>query len=282
MNSKKIFVILELFITFGLLAQEANLTMKPIAKSKYNLEANYQSSSYQNTTGMEMKMNISYGAKAVMEIEEVASNGSFTVLSTWKDVKITFFALGKDTVVNHYDNLNIETRTVYDKSGKIIKSERIDGSPSTDIAVLTIEQIGLIMKLPILSAKPTQQGEKWEWCTTDTIKNSRSPYATTIDLTDEYYFAGTETKDGVEYYRVNASGLRKVAGEGVQMGIEIRIEGTGMSESYSFLDKKTLFPVFIEEKVGLDTSSMIISVAQSKAIPATQNTTTTIKFTEIK
>lgn len=280
MNPKKLLALPALFIALGLLAQEANLTMKPAAKSKYNVEVTSLVDITQNMGGMEMKVKANSVAKAIMEIEEVTPDGNFTLLSTWKELKAFSSAMGKDTTLN-YDNLNIAIRTVYDKSGKIIKTELIDKSSSTDIGVAAIEQFGTSMKLPVLSAKQTQKGEKWEWSTNDTIKTPQSPFAMAVEVTDEFYFAGTETKDGVEYYRINASGPTKVKGEGSQMGMEMSIEGTGTSESYSLHDKKTLFPVFIEGKIGQDMSIMV-SGAQSMAIPMTQNTSTTTKFTEIK
>lgn len=230
--------------------------------------------------GMEMKMNSSSVAKVVMEIEEVTPNENFTVLSTWKEIKSTSSVMGKDTTVN-FDDLHLEMRTVYDKSGKIIKNERVDKSTSSDPIFAMVEQMATGMKFPILPAKTVKKGDTWTSNRNDTIKPVESPFEMIINAEDKYTYAGVETKDGKEYYRINIEGPTKVSGEGSQMGMDMTIEGTGVNEGYLLLDKTTLLPAFVDEKVGLDMSIMI-SGAQSMAIPMTQNTSTTTKFIEIK
>lgn len=281
MNSKKLLVIPALFIALGLLAQEANLTVKPVAKKKYDIELNSLTNVVQTMSGLEMKAHSDYTAKAIMEITEVTPNGNFTVLSTWKELKATTSAMGKDTTVTA-ENLNMVLKTTYDKAGKIIKSERVDTSGSSHPAIAMAEQFATGMKLPFLPSKTVvQKGETWTSHRNDTIKPVESPFGIIIDAEDKYTYAGIETKDGKEYYRINIEGPTKVSGEGSQMGMDMTIEGTGTNEGYLLLDKTTLLPVFTDEKVGLD-MSIIISGAQSMAIPMTQNTSTTTKFTEIK
>lgn len=280
MNTKKLLIVPALFIVLGVWAQEANLTIDPVAKKKYDIELNSTTNVTQNMGGMEMKMNSSSVAKVVMEIEEVTPNENFTVLSTWKEIKSTSSVMGKDTTVN-FDDLHLEMRTVYDKSGKSIKNERVDKSTSSDPIFAMVEQMATGMKFPILPAKTVKKGDTWTSNRNDTIKPVESPFEMIIDAEDKYTYAGVETKDGKEYYRINIEGPTKVSGEGSQMGMDMTIEGTGVNEGYLLLDKTTLLPVFVDEKVGLDMSIMI-SGAQSMAIPMTQNTSTTIKFTEIK
>ncbi len=280
MNSKKLFIIPALFITFGMFAQEANLTLKPVAKKKYDIEFNSTTNVTQNMGGMEMKALSAYTAKAIMEITEVAPDGNFTVLSTWKDIKASSSAMGKDTTVS-MENLNMVMKTTYEKSGKIIKSERVGTSGSSDPAMAIMEQFATGMKLPFLPPKTVSKGYAWTSHRNDTIKPVESPFSMIIDAEDKYTYAGVETKDGTEYYRVNIEGPTKVSGEGSQMGMDMTIEGTGANEGFLLLDKTTLLPAFTDEKVGLDMSIMI-SGAQSMAIPMTQNTSTTDKYKEIK
>lgn len=280
MNVKKLIIIPALFIASIVCAQNVNLTMKPVAKSKYNIEVTSQVDVVQNMAGMEMKVNGSSVAKAVMEIEDVAANGDFTALTTWKEIKSSSSAMGVDTTMN-FDNLNLVMKTVYDKTGKIVKNERISTETSSDPGLAMIEQIATGMRLPMLAAKTVKKDEKWSSNTNDTIKTPQSPFAMVTDITADYSFIGTESLEGVEYYRVNVSGPIKVSGEGSQMGMDMHIEGTGSNEGYSLHDKTTLFPALIEAKVGLD-MSIIVSGAQSMAIPMTQNVTTITKFTEVK
>lgn len=279
MNSKKLFVIPALFIVLGIFAQEADLSMKPIAKSKYNIEVNSLINITQSMSGMETKAQSAYVAKAIMEIGEVTHNGNFTVLSTWKNIQATTSTMGKDTTVTA-DNLNVVVKTTYDRAGKIIKSERVDTSVSSEPAMI-LEQFATGMKLPFLPFKTVIKGYAWTSHRNDTIKPATSPFGLIIDAEENYTYAGIETKDGKEYYRINIEGPTKVSGEGSQMGMDMTIEGTGANEGYLLLDKTTLLPTFTDEKVGLDMSIMI-SGAQSMVIPMTQNTSTTAKYTEIK
>lgn len=280
MNAKKLLVIPALFIALGMLAQEANLTMKPVAKSKYNLEINSQVNVTQSMAGMEMKVNASSDAKAVMEIDEVASNGNFTTLTTWKEIKTTSSAMGVDTTMN-FDNLNLVMKTVYDKSGKIIKNERVSASESPEEVIAMAEQMASGMKFHILPTKVVVKGDSWTNNTNDTISMAQMGMQMISSTEDKYTFAGTETKDGAEYYRVNITGPAKVSGEGSQMGMDMTIEGTGMNEGYSLLDKKTLLPVEMSGNLGLD-MSVIVSGPQSMAIPMTQNVITKIVITEVR
>lgn len=280
MNAKKLFIVPVLFIALGVWAQEANLTMKPVAKTKYNVETSSLMDITQNMGGMEVKANGNTVAKAVLEIEEVAANGNFTILSTWNEIKATSSAMGKDTTMN-FENLNLAIRTVYAKSGKMLKNERVGESTSNDPVFAMVEQMATGMKFPVLPVKTVKVGETWKSQTEETVAPAGSPLAMKVEATEECSFAGTTTKNGIEYYRINVSAPTKVSGEGSQMGMDMSIEGTGMSESHSEHDKKTLFPTFIEGKVGLDMSIMVTG-AQSLAIPMTQNVTTRTTFTEVK
>lgn len=280
MNSKNLFIIPLLFIVFGAFAQEANLTIKPVAKKEYDLNLQSLTDITQTMAGMEMKASIAYIVKAVMEIKEINSNGDFTVLSTWKDIEATSSAMGKDTT-SRAENLNVVMETVYDKSGKIIKNNRIDTLGSTDPFVAMIEQLAKNVKLPILPAKTIKKEDRWQSYTNDTIQTIEFPLAMIVQTEDEYSFEGAVTENGVEYYRINKSGPTKISAEGALEGMDMHIEGTGMSESYSLLDKATLLPVRMEEKTGMD-MSIIISGPQSMAIPMTQNTETKIQFSEVK
>lgn len=280
MNAKKLLIIPVLLITLGTWAQEANLTMKPVAKKKYNVELNTQTDVTQSMQGMEMKMGATSFAKAVMEIEEIAANGDFTVLSAWKEIAVTSSAMGKDTTIRA-ENLNINMKTVYDKSGKILKNEQVGTTEKSDMATETIKQIAKNLKFPILAAKYVKKGDTWKFVTNDTVQTAESPFAMTVNAEEQYSFTGTETKDGSEYYRIDVSDPVKVSGEGSQMGMDMSIEGTGTNEGYSLHNKTTLFPALIHSKMGLDMSIMV-SGAQSMAIPMTQNTSMTVTFTEVK
>lgn len=280
MNLKKLFIIPALLLACSVMAQEANLTVKPVAKKKYNVEVNSLMEIVQSMSGMEIKVNTSSTGKSVMEIESIAPNGDFTVLSTWTEIKAQSSAMGKDTTMN-FDNLNLKMKTLYDKTGKIVKNERVDTTSGSNPAIAMVEQMATGMKLHILPAKTVKKGDTWTSNTNDTIHPMDAPFSMIVETKDTYTFAGNQAKDGKEYYRVSVTGPTKVSGEGSQMGMDMTVEGTGINEGYSLLDKTTLLPVFMEGKLGMDMNIMV-SGAQSMAIPMTQNVTTTVTFSEAK
>lgn len=278
MNVKKLCIIPLLLVACSIMAQEANLTLKPVVKKKYNVEVQSKMDITQNMGGMDMKINAASTGKAILEIESVATNGDVTIVSEWKELSAQTSAMGKDTTMN-FNDLKLRMRTTYDKTGKIIKNERLDSTKTA--AAGMIEQMATGMKLPILAGKMVKKGEVWTASTNDTIQPMGAPFSMVTELKDQYTFVGTETKNGKEYYRVNVNGPIKISGEGSQMGMDMRIEGTGVNDGYSLLDKTTLLPVFSDGKVGMDMNIMV-SGAQSMAIPMTQNMIVTITFTEAK
>lgn len=280
MNLKKIIILPALFIAFTALAQEAELTMKPVAKSKYNVEVNSQMDMVQTMQGMEIKINTESTGKAIMEIESIAENGDFTTLTEWKELRAKSSAMGQDTTMN-FDDLNLKMRTVYDKTGKVVKSELVDSISADNQVASMVKEMASGMRFYILPAKKINKGETWEDKTEEKMQPSGSPFAMSIDSEQQYTYVGAESKDGVEYYRINVSGPISITGEGSQMGMNMNIEGTGMSEGFSLLNKSTRMPMYMDGRMGLDMNIMV-SGPQSMAIPMTQNIVTEITFTEVK
>lgn len=274
------FSFLFLFIALAITAQEVNLTLKPVVNKKYDLIIKSRSDITQTMAGMEVKVKTSYTANAIMEIQEVNSNGDFSALTTWKDYKFTTSMMGNDST-QEADNVNVLFKTKYDKSGKTLNSKIIETKGATNAAITILYQLAKNMKLNILSAKPTKKGDSWQIQSRDSIPASELSMAMIIDKEDNYQFEGSITEDGVEYYKIICSGPMKILGDAKQAGMDMHIEGTGMTEGISLIDKTTLFPVRIQDRSGLD-MSIIITGPQSMAIPVNQNTETVIQFSEIK
>lgn len=280
MNFKKLILIPALAIAFAATAQEADMTMKPVAKSKYNVDIEMQMDLVQTVQGMEMKVNSNSTGKAVMVIESVADNGDFTVLTEWKNLRAHSSAMGQDTTMN-FDDLNLKMRTVYDQTGTIIKNELVDSVSSQNPAAAMIEQMATGMKFHILPAKKVKKGETWNSKTSEDMQPAGSPLAMKIESDQSLTYTGNETKNGNEYHRITASGPITITGEGTQMGMNMSVEGTGMNEGFSLLDKASRMPMYTEVKLGLDMNIMVAG-PQTMAIPMTQNMLSTITLTEVK
>lgn len=280
MNAKKLLIIPALLIALGAWAQEVNLTMTPATKTKYNIEINSVMDISQNMSGMEIKINGTNEIKATMEIEDVAADGNFTVLYTWNEIKSSSSAMGQDTTM-FFDDLNVVMRTIYNKTGEIVTNEFVGTPDSSNPGVAMVEQAATGLRLPLLPGKSVNKDETWKTAKTDTINAPGTPFVMVSEAEEKYLFAGVESQNGNEYYIIKVEGPSKITGEGSQMGMQMQIEGTGSGEGFTLLDKKTLFPVYSENKLGLD-MNILVSGPQSMAIPMTQNVTTITKFIEVK
>lgn len=278
MNIKKLLFIPALFFAVATFGQSVDLTFKPIPNKKYALEVNSTMNMVQNMSGMEMEIKVSSVGKAKMEIEKVESNGDFSVLFTWDEISANSSAMGQDTTIR-FDNLNLKMRTTYNNKGKILENEVL--TQASGVAGNMVSQLATGVKLQSLPGKKTDKGAKWTVQTNDTISAMGSPFPIATTFEEGYTFVGKETKEGKEYYRINSSGPMEISAEIAQMGMNMTMEGSGMSDAYSLHDKTTLFPVYVETKVGID-MSMVITGGQNMAIPITQNTVATVKFIEIK
>lgn len=279
MNIRKLFILPALFVALTSVAQEATLRIQVVENTKYDLDISSVMDITQNMSGIEMKVHASSVGKATMEIEKVESDGSFVALSTWKEMLVKSSAMGQDTTI-HFNDLNFQLRTIYSRNGEILSNKIVEIATDPTIGA-ALAQLATGVKLPVLSDETVKKGDVWNHQTNDTIEAMGAPFPMLTVADEEYTYMGFETKEGQECHRIAVEGPMKITGEGEQMGMAMALEGNGMSEGYSLHDKATLFPVYIDLKVGFD-MSIVISGAQSMAIPMTQNMTTTISFVEVK
>lgn len=279
MNIKKLLFVPMLLIAIIATAQKANLTLQPTPGKKYAMTFTSSVDMTQNISGMDMKVKATSVGEATMEIEQVEANGNIVTLISWNKIEGSSSAMGQDTTLL-FDNLNLQTRTIYDSRGKVVSSEQINTEKAASPELAMIQQMVSNMKLPILAGKEVSQGETWLSHTTDTVEAAGSPFPMLTSTEETYTYAGVESKDNKEYQRINVVGPIEISGEGMQMGMNMSIEGSGMQEGYSLHDKNSLFPMFISIKVGFD-MSIIISGGQNMAIPMTQNMVSETVFTEI-
>lgn len=278
MNIKKLLFIPMCIVAIGLSAQEINLTLKPVAKKKYDMIMQSHSDVVQSMMGTDMKVNITMNTKGLIEIEEIRPNGDFSILTSIKEAETISNIMGKETS-DRSDDMNFVLRALYDQSGKLIKIERVDTSGSDEQIIATVEQMSKNLNFNTLPNGPVKVGDHWKVNLNDTVQSIGFPMIVSSD--SDYSLVGTVTENGEEYYKISASGPLKVSGEGTLQGMDVQLNGTGQNEGYTLVDKTTFFPYKMDYQSGMD-MSIIMSGPQSMAIPMTQNVKTTIIFSEVK
>ncbi len=277
---KKKLTLLALSFAFLASAQQANICFKPVANKKYNLSFVSNMDIVQSMGGMEVKVTANSEGNAGMLIEKVDPNGDVTILTEWKDIKITSSAMGKDTMMN-YKNMNLKIRTTYNNVGKMLKSEQIDTAKVAGFEIADQMMKGL--KFPYYTCKNVKVNDSWTTENNESMApgSSGNPFEMNIKVTENITYLGTENKNGIAYNKLKVGGPMKIDGKGSQMGMDMSIDGTGVTDGYVLLDTKTGFPSYIESKMGMD-MNIAVSGAQAMAIPMTQNGTNIYTFTEVK
>lgn len=163
---KKLSLIVALLIAITASAQEAQLCFKPVANKKFNVEIQSKIELNQNMGGMEVKVNVSSEGKCLLSIENVAENGDITMISQWNEIKASTSAMGIDTTMV-YKDLNIKIKTVYNKNGKIIQSEKLE-SLNPEVAQMA-DQLMRGVKFPFYPCKAVKNDEKWSSESSETV-----------------------------------------------------------------------------------------------------------------
>ena len=277
---KKLFTLWALSFALLASAQQANLCFKPVVSKKYNVSFVSNMDIVQSMGGMDVKVKANSEGNAGMLIEKVAPNGDVTILTEWKNMKVTSSAMGNDTVIE-YKDMKLKFRTVYSNVGKILKSERVDSAKIAGLEL--VDQMMKGLKFPYYTCNAVKVNDSW------TVENNESlapgsagnPFEMNVKTTENVTYLGTESKNGVTYNKLKVSGPMKIDGKGSQMGMDMSIDGTGITDGFALIDTQTGFPAYVESKMGMD-MNIAVTGAQSMAIPMTQNGTNIYTFTEVK
>lgn len=275
---KNLIVLALLLATFVAYAQESVLLKYAFVKGKtYIQSSELKQNITQSMGGQEMKMQIDMNSGNEFVVEDVIKDGNATMLVSLKSASVHSAGMGRDTTMK-FNDLKEKSRMVFSTDGKSVSSTKID---STDIAGMmgTLDQFA---KLPYLPGKSVKVGEKWQDKTVENRKASGSnPFDAEINSDTEYTLVGKETVQGKECYKISFKGTLTINGKGNQMGMDMFLEGTGVSEGFNYFDPKTSMVVYTEGNTEMD-MNIAISGQQNMTIPMTQSMKAISKFEEKK
>ncbi len=272
-------LLVSICLTGPLFSQEANLSKYnfPVGK-RFIQTTQINTDIMQSMMGREMKTKSDVSTTTEMSIEGIDKDGNTTMLVSLLAAKVHTAAPGiMDTSIMMNDLKDIR-RIVFSSTGKKTTETKLDTSKTMN----TMGSMNQYSKFPELPGKVVKIGEKWTERVVDSTKATpRNPFGTNVTNEIEYSYAGLVTMEAKEYIKITYAGTQNITGKGMQMGMEMFIEGTGKSEGYYLLDKKSNMVFFSDGNTELD-MSIAVTGQQNMTIPMTQSIKTTIKVEEKK
>jgi hypothetical protein len=274
---KAAFVLLFFISGVNLTAQNAWLLKYQFEKGKsYDQDTRISQNIVQTVNGQEIKILSEVNAKNRMDVESTDPDGTTSLLFSAGDLAVRSAAMGRDTTMK-YSGLKDKVRIKLSAGGKSLSSEKIDSSEVA--AIVSQLNIGDMRYLP---GKEVKLGDTWQdHAVVNRKASAGSPFALEITTDTEYTLAGKEQVNGREMLKITSHGNMSLNGKGMQMGMEMVLEGTGKNEGFFYYDPGTFMVVSSE-----DHSEMEISVAvtgpQNMTIPMTQSVKSVTTFMERK
>lgn len=258
-------------------SQEVVLKYQFVMGKTYTYEVQLANNIIQSFGGQEMKMVMDISASSEFFIEKIAENGDITIIELIKDISMHTVMMGRDTTMNFKD-INEKNRVVYTKDGKQISKELIDSASIPDLAGTT-NQISRFMYLP---EKAVKVGEKWQNVKTDKTEiTDKNPIGTIINSNEDFTYVGKESQDGKSFDKILIESTSTIEGKGIQMGMEMFMEGTGKTQGFAYFDSKTSVIVYSELNTDMD-MNLAIAGQENMTIPMSQSMKVITKFNEKK
>lgn len=273
---KKNLLFFALLLTVSIVYSQESVLLKYnfVEGKTYAQNTSVVSAVTQSMMGQEVKMASDILSNSEIKIESVGKDGSATTLLSVLNASIHSAAMGRDTTIQLKD-MNDKNRVVLSELGKELSSVNLDTSKAAMMG--SMKQFS---KFVILPGKSVKVGEKWQDKTVDSSAASgQNPFAMHNTIDSEYTFIGKESKDGKDYSKIGYTSTMAINGKGMQMGMEMFLEGTGKIEGFFYFDPKSSMVVYNESNTEMD-MTMAVSGQQNMTIPMTQSMKTITKIEE--
>jgi hypothetical protein len=277
MNKPNTFLAVGIVLIFNSLATFSQ-EFKPIIKVAKGENYNY-------TSGMNMDINISVAGQEMKVtssstytiknvIDKVNADGSIDIINTTWDIKVLSSAMGKDSTINMEGKAGPTYKQQFDKLGNFVKKEIIDSSALLINIDNTSNSLSVFCEFPDKNLKP---GDKWTKERTDSIDIKQMGGKMGVKGQTEYTFGQKEKIDGMDLIKVTFTATLGIGGKGNMMGMDIFMEGTGVSSGELYFDPATGVIYTNKGNIEMDIN-MAITGAQSMTMPMNQKITYTQKL----
>ncbi len=271
-------MVLSLMVICGFaFSQESVMLKYNFVKGKtYVVSNQIVSDMTQSMGGQEVKMASEINSTSEINVEDVDNDGNATALNTLLGANVHSTMMGRDTTMQL--NLNEQKRVVIASTGKQISSVNVGDTKKFQM----MGSESQIARIQVLPSNEIKIGDKWHNTSVDSTQMSEnSPVSTNSTTEIDYTFVGKESKDGVEYLRLNYSGTIAISGKGNMRGMDLFMEGTGKSEGFAYYNPQVSLIVYSEGTTEMD-MSIAISGQQNMTMPMTQVMKNIMKIEEKK
>ncbi|MEA5005425.1 MAG: hypothetical protein VB022_03335 [Rikenellaceae bacterium] len=256
------------FMCSYLNAQEA-FTMKYNFKEgkAYKTITKVCTTTTQSMMGQEMKFDVNLDIQSDMNVTKVDPNGNATMVINVKgntEMNLPEAAGGKKSEAFANEAIN----ATFSSNGLSINQTMVDKDGKS---VTTVKDY---IKLTELPNKAVKAGDTWQDKRVDTVANSASPIAVITTTDTKYTVIGKEIVNSIELFKIAYDGTMEITGKGSQMGMEMVMEGTGVTKGFYYYNPAISIVVGAESLIEMNTN-INVSGPQSMTIPMTQ----TIKVT---
>lgn len=271
---KKLFSTMSIILTLSIFC--AALYGQESAMLKYNFKegktfrttTTVTTSTVQSMMGQEMKVLADVSLSSDLKFIKVDNQGNATSLISVQGSSSVTVPTGGEPMVKKEDFKNNNISVVFSPDGKSISEKLID-SEGKDAS--TVKNY---IKLTQLPKRIVKSGEIWQDKQVDTISSPEggaNPITFMTTATDtKYTFVGKEQKDGKELYRISYTGTLDIAGKGNQMGMDLVMEGSGVTKGFFYFDPALSIVVYNDGVTEMNTT-ISVTGQQNMTIPMTQS-----------
>jgi hypothetical protein len=255
-------------------SQDLKTSLKVSKGQEFNQQMDMNMDITQSMGGQEMKMNNNSSLTSKFKVMNVLSTGNISLEASNWDIKTQTKAPMMDTTVTLQGKQGPVFMMDINKYGKVVSKTITD---STDIKGVNIGNnlvsSGIFCEFP--EKDVLKVGEKWSINKNDTISQMGGRIG--INYTSEFTLGAVEVVEGKSLQKILLSGNVEMGGKAKQMGMDIFIEGTGVSTGTIFIDPVTKVININNTVIELD-MNLAITGQQNMTIPMTQKITVNQKL----
>lgn len=261
-------------------AQEYTPVIKVAKGQVFTYIMEVQTEVVQSYGGQEMKTTAAQSGTIRDSVANIFDNGSIEVIASFWDVSVNSVIMGQDTVINYDGMIGSPVKMIFDKYGKmtdriIMEEERQSEYQQLDMDNGLLGQ-ALFFEFPEGSVNP---GDKWTSESTDSIEQGSIGGILEVHAIGEYTLGSMTNMGGKSIYPVTYATDMEITGEGNIQGMEVFLEGTGISNGTLYFDP-ALGVITKNEGIVENDMTVAITGPQSMIIPMTQKSTMNIQLKE--
>jgi len=269
--AKGIAALILIATTVNIQAQTFKTTIKVSKGQEFDYQTNTIMDITQTMGTQEMKVYNASTSTTKNLINNVTKEGNIEVITSNCDaVNMMKMPMADTTKTEFKGMVGPSYKLLLNKTGKTLSREKYDTTnmaPGTGTVDLNNKLIasGLFVEFP---EKDIKVGDKWNKDITDSVA-IMSGNKMGVNAKTDYTLAGVETIDGKQLQKVTFTSKMELGGKMKIQGMDMFLEGTGVSSGISYLDPVTKVIYKNESEVEMDLT-IAVTGQQNMTIPMTE------------